>query len=1048
MLLASALFGGCRDQSARVDQTRRAVVTDYTTYYPLGIIRWDGWMTNPIWKFADNVKDSMWSSRWPFFVSIHGGIGSIVEDAPATMDAEITFANNNGISYFASCFFGNFTPARTHADYHYNGAGASNYFNNWFRTSPSPGRSGNGGNLRTAYILLGGNFADGDWLAHGGTTTEKNNKWIERAGTIAQDMYDRDPATGIGKHDFYQYVNVNGEWRPLVFVFDLERVYYEFVGGTYVKMGPPFGTPNPDFAPAIQSVIATLRTTLINKNAGNPYVVCMDGTPEFRDVLAADTFDAYTGYNNGIGVVMLDATHPDNYYNYQNQPNKLDVPSFHYPASALMAAQTSWTGLKEFAAVKGAKYVPNATQGYDTRPRWYDGVTAPATPTSNYFGYGFRPDANSFYSNHKYYDQATPDEFGGTVRNLRNDVNANATANPARTATLNAWNEFEEGGRLVPGYYDTPATDIRLQKVRQNWGSSGPSLPGIATPWPGTTVTGFGNTVSNLANGTWVGVRLQVGNTSLQTTMLTRYCQAGDTAAHATKIVRVSDGQDVPNGSATITCTGTAEWVSSRPVTVELAYGNSYRVVTQVQNGNPVHDTGTVVSDPGAVATIYGPTINNQDTSNAGHTYGPVGFTYTLGASSGNLNLPSPTGPLQFVKLPKPCRILDTRPGQPYQQDGAIPPGFTRTYDVQASPYITLTNYPYCGLATGIPTNASAFALNVTLAPTNSNVRTDVTVWPAGQAQPGQRTMSSDGRTRASAVVVPAGAGGKVSVNVKTNPTDVLIDINGYFVPTGATGGLYFHPITPCRIVDTRNPVNHLPSGVNRSVPIRGGCSGAVLNTAQAYSLNITATGSTANGWLTAWPDDGSPAPSTSVINFSAGQTVANAVLMGAGNAASNGAVKVNYGVYTGSGTMDYIVDINGYFDSNATGGLSYYPVAPCTAYGPTQLTSPGSEWNVAGWESTITACNVGSNTAAVLANATVFGRTDWMTLWPGPAGQGLTSTLNAYDGSSLNWPSNMAIVPTQTGSAGKTFMAYTAGVAGNVFSQPTVEVDVMGYFQ
>jgi hypothetical protein len=58
---------------------------------------------------------------------------------------------------------------------------------------------------------------------------------------------------------------------------------------------------------------------------------------------------------------------------------------------------------------------------------------------------------------------------------------------------------------------------------------------------------------------------------------------------------------------------------------------------------------------------------------------------------------------------------------------------------------------------------------------------------------------------KSNAAIVPAGANGAISAFV-TDATDVVLDINGYFVPTTNTSALAFYPVRPCRVVDTRNP--------------------------------------------------------------------------------------------------------------------------------------------------------------------------------------------------------------------------------------------------
>ena len=62
---------------------------------------------------------------------------------------------------------------------------------------------------------------------------------------------------------------------------------------------------------------------------------------------------------------------------------------------------------------------------------------------------------------------------------------------------------------------------------------------------------------------------------------------------------------------------------------------------------------------------------------------------------------------------------------------------------------------------------------------------------------------SLDGRIKANAAIVPAGANGSVSV-FASDTANVVLDIDGYFAPAGDST-LAFYPLTPCRLVDTRN---------------------------------------------------------------------------------------------------------------------------------------------------------------------------------------------------------------------------------------------------
>ena len=73
-----------------------------------------------------------------------------------------------------------------------------------------------------------------------------------------------------------------------------------------------------------------------------------------------------------------------------------------------------------------------------------------------------------------------------------------------------------------------------------------------------------------------------------------------------------------------------------------------------------------------------------------------------------------------------------------------------------------------------------------------------------GQTQPFVSTLNSiDGRVKAVAAIVPAGTNGAVCFFV-THDTELVLDIDGYFVPAATSASLSFYPVTPCRLVDTR----------------------------------------------------------------------------------------------------------------------------------------------------------------------------------------------------------------------------------------------------
>jgi len=392
-----------------------------------------------------------------------------------------------------------------------------------------------------------------------------------------------------------------------------------------------------------------------------------------------------------------------------------------------------------------------------------------------------------------------------------------------------------------------------------------------------------------------------------------------------------------------------------------------------------------------------------QITNQASGTLTPSGITIASGAS--------PSEPLQFIPI-TPCRVADTRnPTGPFGGP-ELAGGTTREFDIPQS-------------ACSIPASATGYSLNVTAVP--NGFLGYLTVWPTGQPQPTTSTLNSDGRYKANAAIVPAGTNGGVNVFV-SDPSQVVLDISGYFAPAGTSSALAFYPLTPCRLVDTRNAAGPLGgptlvAGTTREFPLRSG-SCNLPSDAAAYSLNVTAVPQGSLPYLTIWPS-GQSQPTASTLNAPTGTVVANGAIVPAG---SNGDVTVYVG-----GTSDVVVDVNGYFAAPGAGGLSLYATTPCRVL---------DTRNAAGAFTGVLSVNVESSTCAppstaqaYVVNATVVPSSSlgYLTLWPAGQTQPQVSTLNAYDGVIA---SNMAIVPTINGSI-------------NAFAANPTELilDLVGYY-
>ncbi len=139
----------------------------------------------------------------------------------------------------------------------------------------------------------------------------------------------------------------------------------------------------------------------------------------------------------------------------------------------------------------------------------------------------------------------------------------------------------------------------------------------------------------------------------------------------------------------------------------------------------------------------------------------------------------TPSAALRFIPI-TPCRVVDTRkPDGPFGGP-AIAAGTSRDFAIPNS-------------TCNIPATAQAYSLNVTVVPPKPLGY--LTIWPTGQARPVASTLNSlDGRIKANASIVPAGNSGAVSVFV-SDTTQVLLDIDGYFVPATDASALAFYPL-------------------------------------------------------------------------------------------------------------------------------------------------------------------------------------------------------------------------------------------------------------
>ncbi|MBI5088144.1 MAG: hypothetical protein HZB15_04585 [Actinobacteria bacterium] len=160
--------------------------------------------------------------------------------------------------------------------------------------------------------------------------------------------------------------------------------------------------------------------------------------------------------------------------------------------------------------------------------------------------------------------------------------------------------------------------------------------------------------------------------------------------------------------------------------------------------------------------------------------------------------------------------------------------------------------------------------------------------------------------------------------------------MNDAYVPTCVPGTVAppgpltdgFASLVPARLLDTRpgqstidcqyNNLGRVGGTTEVQLAVRG--RGGVPDNATAVALNVTATEATDGGFITVYPC-GTQRPTTSNLNYVAGQTVANVVIAGVG---TGGRVCM-----FSNASVHLVADVNGYF----TNASSFTPLGPDRPY-------------------------------------------------------------------------------------------------------------------
>ncbi|MEU6293799.1 hypothetical protein [Streptomyces erythrochromogenes] len=352
----------------------------------------------------------------------------------------------------------------------------------------------------------------------------------------------------------------------------------------------------------------------------------------------------------------------------------------------------------------------------------------------------------------------------------------------------------------------------------------------------------------------------------------------------------------------------------------------------------------------------------------------------------------------RFTTL-SPARLLDTRAGL----------GRAGTAPVAAGGEVSLQ---VAGRA-GVPqSGAKAVVLNVTVTDPKSDGH--LTVWPSGTTRPDSSNLNwTTGRTVPNQVVVPVGADGKVNLrNAGWGTAHLIADVFGYY--SADASGSTFTAAGPARLLDSRSAVGRpgtTPVPARSEVTLQvAGRGGVPQSGVKAVVLNVTVTDPKDDGHLTVWPS-GTARPDSSSLNWTAGQTVPNHVVVPVG---PDGTVKLFNASW---GTTHLIADVFGYYSDDRAG-------AGFHAAGPRRVLDTRTSGAVPARGSTV--LDLSGNrelgrAKAVVLNVTVTDpKSDGhLTVWPSGTARPDSSNLNWTTGRTV---ANLVTVPI--GADGKVEIA------------------------
>jgi PKD repeat protein len=362
--------------------------------------------------------------------------------------------------------------------------------------------------------------------------------------------------------------------------------------------------------------------------------------------------------------------------------------------------------------------------------------------------------------------------------------------------------------------------------------------------------------------------------------------------------------------------------VPGKPTGVTATAGASYATVAWVA---PADNGGSAITSYAVTSSPEGKTCTTAGALScavSGLTAGtPYYFTVIAANAVGPGPASDPSTPVTphpltastFHPLSPPVRMLDTRSGNglPKAKIAANTP---------ATFAVTAETRP----GSLIPAGATAVTGNVTVV--NSTSSWAIYLGPTPIAHPSTSTINfTAGEVAGNGLTIALSSTGSLSATYMSgagNTTDLVFDVTGYF--TLDTSGATYHPMTPARVLDTRNATGGL-TRLTANTPATFTVAGThgIPASAKAVTGNITVV-NPSNSWAVYLGPLATATPGTSTINFNAGQVKGNSLTVTLGDL---GTLSATYMSSSGA-TIDLVFDVTGYYTADLAGAL-FVPMAP-----------------------------------------------------------------------------------------------------------------------